>query len=255
MIKRRSYFVIAAVALLMAVGICLNAAPQVFFSNDLTLHETTTTSAGGRGGDRTVTVTNYLSGNAMKRSSSDGKDVIIRLDQEKLIDVNNPNKTYSEITFQQLQSLMDAASAALGQDKESAQAMPDALKRIMGGTGEIKVSKLGPGENIAGFATEKYLISGPWQFEIWTAPELKVPAAYYDAIKARMPRSPMFDFGKMYDEMKKMNGMAVKTIMTMKMMGVETKSTTVVTSVEKGAIPKSVFDVPAGYKKIDSSLK
>jgi hypothetical protein len=88
----------------------------------------------------------------------------------------------------------------------------------------------------------------PIEMEIWAAPDLTVPAIYYDGLKMNMPPNPMFDMGKMYDEFKKIKGMTVKTVMRMSMMGMNMTSTTAVTSVEKGAIPASTFQVPAGYK-------
>ena len=91
--------------------------------------------------------------------------------------------------------------------------------------------------------------------EIWAAPDLKVPAQYYDAIKLRMPRNPMFDLGKVFDEMKKIGGFPLKQVTTMKMMGMESRSTMVVTSVDKGPVAKTTFDVPAGYKKVDMAAK
>lgn len=246
--ERRSVItIIALVSLLVLAGASLNAAPQAFFSSDLTLHQTQT-SSGGRGGERTVTITTYLSGNAMKTSSSDGNDSILRLDEGKLIVIDNNKKTYSETTFQQLQETMDKA---MGGQKEMPPEALEAMRKMMGGAAsQVSVTKEGPGENIAGYPTEKYLVKGPMEMEIWAAPGLKVPAQYYDAIKLRMPRNPMFDFGKIYDEMKKIDGMPVKQVMTMKMMGMESKSTTVVTAVDKGAIPKTTFDVPTGYKKV-----
>jgi hypothetical protein len=236
------------VSVLALAGISLNAAPQAFFSSDLTLHQTQT-SSGGRGGERTVNVTSYLSGNAMKTSSSDGSDSILRLDEGKLILIDNNKKTYSETTFQQLQDMMDKA---MGGQKE----LPPEVRKMMGATSsEVSVTKAGPGENVAGYPTEKYLMKGPIEMEIWAAPGLKMPPQYYDAIKLRMPPNPMFDFNKIYNEMKKIDGMPVKQVVTMKMTGMgmnmEVKSTTVVTSIDKGAIPKTTFDIPAGYKKVE----
>jgi hypothetical protein len=92
------------------------------------------------------------------------------------------------------------------------------------------------------------------EMELWAAPDLKVPAQYYDAMKLRMPRNPMFDMGKMYDEMKKINGMALKNITTMKMMNMEMKTTRIVTSVDKSTIPASTFEVPAGYKLVPNNF-
>jgi hypothetical protein len=251
--KRRSAAsILVAACLIAAAGVVAGAAPQGFFSSDLTIRSTQS-SAGGRGGGREVTMVNYLSGNAFKTSSSDGTDTILRLDEGKIISIDNNKKTYTEMTFQQLQQMADSLNAAMTQDKQgSAEAMA-AMKKMMGGGADvpISVSKIGPGENISGYATEKYVVQGPMQMEIWAAPELKVPPQYFDAMKMRMPRNPMFDFSKMFEEMKKINGYPVKQITTMKMMGMETKSTTVVTAVEKGSIAKSVFDIPAGYKKVE----
>jgi hypothetical protein len=50
--------------------------------------------------------------------------------------------------------------------------------------------------------------------------------------------------------MKKINGLGLKTIMTMNVMGRSMTTTTVVTDVQKGTIPASTFDVPAGYKAV-----
>jgi hypothetical protein len=250
--KRRSalaIFVVVSVSLWAVFA--LNAAPQAFFSSDLTIHQTQS-SSGGRGGERSVTSTMYLSGNAMKHSSSDGNDSIIRLDENKMILIDNNKKTYSEVTFQQLQEFMDKATAAMGGANDQ---QMEAMRKLMGGRGgadqPISVTKVGPGETIAGYATEKYLVKGPMEMEVHAAPDLKIPAQYYDALKLRMPKNPFFDMGKLMEEMKKMNGVPMKQITTIKMMGMETKSTTLVTSVDKGAIPKTTFDVPAGYKKVD----
>ena len=81
-----------------------------------------------------------------------------------------------------------------------------------------------------------------------------MPALYYDAMKMQAVKNPMFDMSKLYDEMKKIQGTAVKTVMTMKMMDMEMKTTSVVTSVEKTPIPASVFQVPTGYKLVATKV-
>ena len=136
-------------------------------------------------------------------------------------------------------------AAEMGKNKEEM----EALQKMMGKTaGPTTMTKVGPGESIAGYATEKYVISGPMEWEIWAAPDLKIPGAYYDAMKLRVPANPMFDMRKLYDEFKKIDGMAMKTVMTLKMMGMSSTTTTVVNSVDKVPIPPSTFQVPDGYK-------
>jgi len=241
----------AVLAILLAIPTWASAQISALFSSDLTLHETTTGSGMMGKGGGTQTVTNYFSRSAMKRESSDGNDMIILFDKGTIISIDNKKKTYTETTMQELQAIFDKVGAEMDKNKEAMEAM----KKMMGqAAGSFTVTKVGPGGNIAGYATEHYLIAGPMEMEIWAAPELKMPELYYDALKMRIPRNPMFDMGKMYDEMKKINGMALKSNTTIKMMGQEMKTSTVVTAVEKGSIPASKFEVPAGYKSVPNKM-
>jgi len=217
-----------------------------FFAQDLTLHQTTTSTGKSPGGEnKPAQVTTYFSRDAMRSSSGESYDTIIRFGEGKMITIDHKKKTYTELTLQELQDKLSKIGEEMGKNKEGMEAM----KRLMGQTvGEMTVTKLGPGESIAGYTTEKYVIKGPMEWEVWAAPDLKVPGAYYDAMKLRVPANPMFDMRKVYDEFKKINGMTVKTVMTMNMMGMSSTTTTVVNSVDKAPIPPSTFQVPDGYK-------
>jgi hypothetical protein len=231
---------------LVLMGTTAEIEAQIF-SQDLTVLSTTTsTGMMGRGGG-TTTGTDYYSKNAIKMTSSDGNDSIVQFDSEKFITINNKKKTYSEMTFKQLQENLSTAGKRMEADPETMAAM----KKMMGSAMDsFSVAKEGPGEQIAGYATEKYRIQGPVEMEIWAAPSLKIPAAYYDVLKFQMPANPMFDMQKLYDEMKKVEGIPLKSVMVIKMMNMEMKTTKVVTSVEKGAVPASMFEIPAGYKLV-----
>ena len=249
---------------LMAAGLAtggISAQVRALFSQDLTMQESTSTTSsgmpmgGGRGGgDQQSTNTNYFSGSAMLRTSSDGNDSMIRFDQSKMVQIDHKKKTYSEMTFEQLQQMLDNASAEMNKAMGSNAQAAEMMKQMMGGMGgSVSVTKEGPGETIAGYATEKYLVKmPPVEMQIWATPDLTIPAVYYDVLKMRMPRNPMFDMSKLYDEFKKIKGMTLKSITTVSMvmgpMNMKSTTTTVVTSVEKGAIPASKFDIPAGYK-------
>jgi hypothetical protein len=216
-------------------------------SQGLTMTETRTANG------RTTTTTSYFSGNATKTVSPDGIDSIVRFDQQKLITIDNKKKTYSELTFQQMQEMSDKLATAVPSNPEAIAAMK---KLGLGGsTAPVSVTKQGPGETIAGYATNKYLVSGPFDMEIWAAPDLRVPVAYYDGMKALIPANPMFDMRQMYEAFKQIDGWPVKYVMTMKMMmGRSMTTTTEVTSVQKGAIPPSTFEVPAGYKLVQEKF-
>ena len=240
-------------SLLVSV-IALGAAPVVpsqtrLFDQDLTLHQSTTGSGMGMGTESKgpQTSVSYFSGASMKTTSANGTDVIMRYDQGKIITIDHKKKTYTEMTFEQLQQKINEAAKTMNENKEQM----EALRKVMGQSfGPISVTKQGPGETIAGYATEKYLVTGPMQMEIWAAPDVKIPAAYYDLMKLNVPQNPLFDMGKMYEEMKKINGLGLKTVMTMKVMGRSMTTTTVVTELKKGPIPASTFEVPAGYQAV-----
>jgi len=241
---------VLSLAILGFVAVCVLMQPATaqmppLMSQGLTMTETTTANG------KTTTSTNFFSGNAVKRSSPEGQDSIIRFDQEKIVTVDNKKKTYSEITFKQLQEMMEKVSSAMPQDAEAMAAM----KKIMGGSSApLTVSKQGAGETVAGYATQKYLVTGPFEMEIWAAPELKLPPAYYDAIKMRLPANPVLDLGKMYDAFKQIDGMAMKTVLKMKVMSMSMTTSTEVTSVQKGAIAPATFEVPAGYKLVQEKF-
>ncbi len=217
---------------------------------DFTLHETTT-SSGSIGGGRTISSTNYFSRNAMKRTAPDGNDTIIRIDEGRIITINHRTKTYSSATIQELNQMLEKTTAEVAENKEQLEAMRKMMGQMMN---SFTVTKIGSGEPIAGFKTEKYAVRGILEMEIWAAPELKVPELYYDALKMSVRPNPIFDARKMYDEFKKINGMTMKTVAVMKMMEMDIRTETVVTSVERTPIPASTFDIPAGYKQVPADL-
>jgi hypothetical protein len=216
-------------------------------SQGLTLHkETNSSGMMGRGGG-TMKSTIYFSSKGMRMTSEGGNDILVLLEEGKFITIDHTKKSYTELDPEQLQTAIDNATAKMGEDQEQMEAMRQMMGNV---SADFAVAKQGAGGTIAGYATEKYLVTGPVSMEIWAAPELAVPASYYDALKVQMPRNPLFDTVKMYEEFKKIDGITLKEVMTMNMMGMSFSTTSVVTSVEKGPIPGSRFEIPAGYKAV-----
>lgn len=241
----KSRYGIAATVLFCAALVGAWAVPV--HGQDLTITQTTTSSGAMGQGGGTSTETVYFGTNAIKQSSADGKDVILLFDQEKLVTVDNNRKTYSEMTFQELQQMLDKTFAGMGQDPRAMEAM----KKMMGRSGApVAVTREGAGGTIAGYPTEKYRITGPVEMEIWAAPDVKVPAAYYDSLPLRMPPNPMFDARELAKAYKQIDGWPMKTVLNIRMMGMSMTTTTEVTSVRKGAVPAATFAVPAGYKLV-----
>lgn len=247
----------AAFALILALAVLPPNANAQIFSQDLTM-QSTTTSAGmmGQGGG-TITGTEYYSQNAIRMNQSDGNDTIIRFDSEKLITIDNNKKTYTEMTFAQLEQMLNKLGEQLGAQMGGNPEQLKSMLKMMGITDTtFSITKVGPGETIAGYATDKYLIKGPLEMEIMAATDLQIPSAYYDVLKMRMPSIPMLDLKQMFDEMKKIEGFPLKTVqsMNLEIMKMEIKNTKEVTSIEKGAIPASTFEIPEGYTLVEAQL-
>ena len=249
--RLKTILTFAGFGLLLFIGGMLRDSTAQIGVEDLTLHKTITSSGMMGSGSGTTTSTEYFSRNAIRTKSSDGDDTIIHLDDGKIITIDHDKKTYSDMTFEQLQEMMDKLTAQTGMGPEQMAA----VKKMMGQAGEaFSIGEEGPGEEIVGYATEKYRIKGPIEIEVWAAPDLKIPTNYYDVMKMRMPQNPIIDFGKMYDELKKIDGIILKSATTIKMMNMEMKTSEVVTSAERGSIPASTFEVPAGYKNVPPNL-
>lgn len=198
----------------------------------------------GQKGQESTSVT-YLSSGAIYETSSSGTDFLIRFKAGSVLSINHKEKQYSEHTFEELNRALSSAGSELAEDKE-AQAM---MKKMMGNMAkEARLEKMGPGEEIAGYSTEKYqLTMSPMVITIWAAPDLPMPDAYFDAMKLSAPQNPMIDLSAMFDSFKEIEGVGMKTDTVFSMMGMNVKSSEEVVRVEKGSFP--TVTVPDGYKK------
>lgn len=175
--------------------------------------------------------------------------MIYRLDRGTIIRLNHQQKTYTEITL---------AQARQQAEKNPGAANPQqAMMRRLGITGgaATSITKIGPGEPIAGYATEKYATKTPvTQGEVWVAPALEAPAAYYD-MSTSYAAAQMGAMGQIVNEMreKQVKGFILKMTGTGNMPAMKGISfTQTATSVEKAPIPASTFEPPAGYRKVSA---
>ncbi len=236
---RRAGWIVAVLATIAVL------APTVLCAQDLTLKNVTSMNGTETPGAQ------YISPTATKSSAGPDTEVILRLDQKKLYLVNTKQKTYNEMTFDEMQKL--AAATTSGMENLPPEAAAQMKKMMgMGGGVDVTVTPAGPGETIAGYPTEKYHVTmgTMMEMDIWAAPSLAFPPVYYDAMKTAVPSNPMFDMKKLYEEFKKMKGVPLKQVTTTKVMGRSGTQTMVVTSVDKSPIPASVFEVPAGFKLV-----
>lgn len=164
--------------------------------------------------------------------------------------IDHGKKLIQKLTFED-------AIAAL---ESTSNDMPEGMSAMMGGLfgdpSNCKVEEVGT-EVVAGRKCKKYKITvGKLLFESSNDPALVPPvpaASYAKMIKAQGALSaamgPMGkSMAKLYEEMSKIKGLALKTHMS-GFMGM--KVATEATKVTEGPIPASVFALPTGYKTED----
>lgn len=167
--------------------------------------------------------------------------------------INHKKKLIQKLTFQ------DAVDAMSQAGKQNREGMSEMMNKMFGDPDNFKVSELGH-ETVAGRSCTKYRIQvGKIIMDTSNDPSLKPPvpeATFAKMIKMRgamMAATPSGKgFVRLYEEMSKIKGMALKTHMT-GIMGMDTLQEA--TSVKEGAIPDSVFALPSGYQMEDLGAK
>ncbi len=181
-------------------------------------------------------------------------DSLVSFEDMTTYTINHKKKVVQKLTME------DALAAMESMDQQMPEGMSGMMNMMFGDPDNFKVEELGT-ETVAGRTCKKYRITvGKLVFESSNDASLKLPvpeASYAKMIKAR---AAMFAqagpsakiFGRLYQEMSKIKGIALKTRMT-GMMGTDTLSEA--ESVKEGAIPASAFALPEGYAQEDLGKK
>ena len=194
--------------------------------------------------------THYMS--STKSRTTDGQnDTIIEFKTGRYVFVNHKKKEYWETTAEEMAAYMDKL-------EKDVKGNP-IWEAILGEPGAVKVEKGGTSRKVAGYDCDDYSMSMGTNFvlEFCAAKGLQPPPQYFEG--RRLSSAAMGPMGnryvKMFEEMKKIEGFPLATETHIDMGAVKQTSFTEATEVKKGAIPDSVFAIPAGYAKKPSPLK
>jgi Domain of unknown function (DUF4412) len=219
------------------VFLILNASVSVLRAQDFTIHM--------KMGDGVDGTTYYVNANAIRRTTPGANDVIDRIDRGVIIYIDHRNKVYKEVSAAEAREKIAGAFANMDPQKK-------AMLHQMGMDAPAQLTKIGPGETIAGYPTDKYsLKTAMAQGELWITQSLQFPAGYYrDFNLLSGVAAPLGDGGKVAEA----HGVVLKRIMTGSMgrtmsAGGSASATETAVSVEKNPIPSSMFEPPAGYQK------
>jgi hypothetical protein len=239
------------------------------FGDDLTIVSRVT-----RDGGSAETKTSYISSDHVRMSHPDGNEAIIDLKGSQMIVLDGKKKTYYVVTRKD----MDAMAAKVQEQMNSPEVKkaqeqmknlpPDAQKAMesaMAGMFAVDVKKTGTSRTIAGYKCENWnvTIGQLSKSEQCFTNELKFPVQAWDMYRsyADSMKSMMAAFGPMaksmttmQEQLKKLKGFPLANTTTTSVMGRRSVSTSEVTSIKRGSIPASVWEIPAGYEKVDSPM-
>ena len=255
--------------LLLAAACTVGLAAAPARAEDLTLVFKTTTKNGAS------TATSYFSSEKM-RSGDAEHETIIEYAAGKMTSIDHKKKEYSEITLDEMEAAMKAASAkmeaASKQMEQQMANMPPAVKEkmqaMMGGAAAAVTVTKGGTREVAGYSCTDYTIAMGTQMttKVCATTALKFPAPNVDyrrfssfaSSAGAMANNPMFKgMSKVADEMKKIEGITIAESTSLQMMGQSVNTSKEATEIKKGPIPASAFDVATiakGYKKVPNPM-
>ncbi len=183
---------------------------------------------------------------------SETESIIMYNTTNKIVFINHENKSYYDM-------VMDMESMTAGTEEDMDEEEKTAMKNMMASMGnmEITITPTNETQKIGQWHCKKYiqkmkLFTGPMESVIWASDEIDIDydqyAKFMTSMMAKMPgmQKAMANYMK---ELKKMKGVAVKTITNTKIMGQEMKSSTELLEYKKSKAPASIFVIPSGYKK------
>jgi len=249
-------------ALILAIGL-----PAL--AQDLTI-----TSKVTRDGGAPETTTSYLSSDHARMASANGNEVIVDFKSGTMTTLDAKRKTYSVITREELDAMAAKVkermnSPEMKKAQEQMKNLPpeaqERMKAMMGSMFTVNVEKIGTHRTIAGYPCENWMITmgQMTKTEECLTNDLKLPLkswemyrGYSDMMKNMMAAmGPMArNFDAMMEQMKKAKGFPLATTTSVEVMGRKSTSTSEVTSIKEGRIPAAAWEIPAGYKKVESPI-
>jgi hypothetical protein len=247
------------VALAVASAVALGALPAR--AQDLTIVSKETSSNGPE-----KTTSQYFTKEKVRHNMGD-RDMIFEYGPGKITNIDHKKKEYSVVTLAEMEAQMQKMSAEMEKAGAQMQNLPpeirEKMEKMMGG-GAVVVTKGGT-RKIAGYDTQEYTIAmgTTMKSQTWNTTALQFPVPEADLKKfasfagamGPMAQNPMFKgLSKVAEEMKKIQGFALGRTTEIQMMGKSNTTTSEAVEVKQGPVPASAFEIPAGYKLVDSPM-
>ncbi|MDZ7331188.1 MAG: DUF4412 domain-containing protein [candidate division KSB1 bacterium] len=199
----------------------------------------------------------YKSGKFKSADLTNGEDMILRFDKELMWTVNHKEKSYTEMTFADMQKGMTDMQSAMQQEMkkmspEERKAMEQMLGKDLGkmftdqSLFEISFKKTGKTKMILGYDCEQVFFNLDDEpiMEMWLTSKLNMGSEWVD-IYEKLGMMKV----KLSSEARKLRGLPLLTKINSETGMVKIEIITETTRVVKTSISDSEFEVPRGYTK------
>ncbi len=237
----------------------------------------TIVSRSTRNQDPPQILTSYISSDRIRMANADGSEMLAEPGAGKFTMIDNKKKEYYVVTRED----MAAASAAMAarmkemepkmkQAQEQMKNLPPEMQQkmagLMGGIMSTVTVTKGPGSRtIAGYKCDNWTIAlGEMsKTEQCLTTEVQYPPQLWASYQefANSMKSSMAAMGPMAQAMKdmqektkEMKGLPLATSNTTNVLGKKNSDSQEVTEIRKGPIPATAWQIPAGYKQVESPM-
>jgi hypothetical protein len=227
----------------MRVGLVLGCllVASIAAANDLVIRQRSSNSLGAPAGEETV----YLADNTIVTDST-AMRTIVDLGKKTITSADKSNRTYSVLTFDELNAQLDALRAAVKQMPPEARTQFGAL--VDDDASPVSIKATGKTETIAGYPTKEYALSGgPYSGSVWTTEAIERPGAFEkwkDLDKSRGGAARQLG-----EAMAKAKGFPLRTRIETKEGPRPFSLSNEVLQVTQGPTPADMLKVPAGFTK------
>ncbi len=248
----------------LVLATCLAAASAT--AEDLTIVSKLT-----RDGAAAGTSTSYLTNDHIRMAQTEGQEFLLDAQSGNMTVIDTKKKEYYVTTAQDIAAMTAKLQEQMKKMDEQMKNMPPQAREMMakmtGGMGaSLSVQKTGAAKKIAGYSCEGWTITmgEMMSSEQCISGEVPIPTQAWTRYKelaeslASIGQSlgPMGKgIAEMQEKMKGMQGFPLSHSTSVKAMGKSSTNTSEVTEIKRGPIPASAFELPAGFKRVDSPMK
>jgi len=221
--------------------------------------------------------TSYMSSDKIRMANADGSELLAEPGSGKFTMIDNKKKEYFVVTKQDLEAFSAAMAARMKEmepqmkrAQEQMKNLPPEMQQKMAGmfgglAAAINVQKLPGSRTIAGYKCDNWTITvGEMsRTEECLSTDVPFPPQLWESYRefANSMKNAMTAMGPMgqglseiQEKTKDMKGLPLATSTTTKVLGKASTSSQEVTEIKKGPIPATAWQIPAGYKQVESPM-